>query len=182
MKNFPYFLDDSLNSILFSLSGTPVNSAMEPLNLPTLLSVLVFLTLFSFIFLHSTPGELLNQFSLLRSHAVPAKAVTAMSRDYRDADPSICVELCSVCPGPALFHKRKQTSVYRLPNDLAVTVNGAYIHDRHRSIPCSYILGLSVERADKNTLLSLFPWNGFNCMLSQMLPEFLASNQPKSKY
>ena len=49
-------------------------------------------------------GNKPNQFGLLRSHTVPAKAVTAMSRDCRDADLSICVELCSVCPVAALFH------------------------------------------------------------------------------
>lgn len=49
-------------------------------------------------------GNKPNQFGLLRSHAVPAKALTAMSRDCRDADLSICVELCSVRPVAALFH------------------------------------------------------------------------------
>ena len=40
---------------------------------------------------------------------------------------------------------------------------------------------LSAEGADKNVHLSLSPWKKFDCILSQLVPEDLASNQPESE-
>lgn len=44
------------------------------------------------------------------------------------------------------------------------------------SHPCDYTPKFSTKRAGKNDHFPVFPWKGYSCILSQLLPESLASN------